>query len=561
MTAAADGPRLSVVVTTYEHAAYLGEALASVRRGQPPVHEVVVVDDGSTDRPDLVVASHPGVRLLRQDNRGLSAARNAGLRASTGEYVLFLDADDVLVPGGLQASLEAARAHPEAAIVYGAHVRTGPDGRTVTQTVYVPVDDDDAHGQFLRGNPVGMHASALLRRETVVDAGGFDETLPAAEDYDLYLRLVATHPVHSHSTVVAAYRIHGENMSADSALMLRSVLEVLARQRRRVRGDRARTEALRTGVGVWLSYYLRQSAGSVTRDASRWRRVLLLAAAQFPGAFLHWVLRRGLRAVRPRAITAARRAAVGVPLPVRAGIARARGHVPPVGAVHLGDLDRTSPIARDFGYARGGPVDRHYIEGFLHRSQDDIRGRVLEIGDDAYTRAFGASRVERRDVLHVHAGNPLATFVGDLAGDNELPSAAFDCVILTQTLQLVFDPAAAMRTVHRILKPGGVLLATVPGISNIDRDEWGPSWYWSFTTHSMRRLAAEAFPHGVVDVAGFGNVKAAITFLHGMSVLEVDKTDLDVVDPSYPVVITLRAVKAKGSLDRQSPSDRPVKPL
>src|SRR3954452_4001038 len=125
-------------------------------------------------------------------------------------------------------------------------------------------------------------------------------------------------------------------------------------------------------------------------------------------------------------------------------IARARGAPPPVGAVRLADLDRTSPISRTFGYDRDGPVDRYYIEGFLGRHRDDIRGRVLEIGDDAYTRAYGGTQVARRDVLHVHPGNPSATFVGDLAGGNDLPSDAFDCVILTQTLQLVYDVRAAL---------------------------------------------------------------------------------------------------------------------
>ena len=189
-------------------------------------------------------------------------------------------------------------------------------------------------------------------------------------------------------------------------------------------------------------------------------------------------------------------------------------------------------------------MDRYYIEQFLDEHRQDVRGRVLEIGDDAYTRRYGGDRVLQRDVLHVHADNPLATFVGDLAGDNDLPSDAFDCVILTQTLQLVFDVAAAMATLHRVLRPGGVVLATVPGISNIDPDEWGPTWYWSFTDHAVTRLARDAFPGGTVEVAVHGNVKAAVTFLHGMSLREVDRADLDRPDPSYPVIVTLRTVKA-----------------
>lgn len=550
-------PTVSVVVTTYQHAHYLADALGSVVSQPIAGLEIVVVDDGSTDRPEQVVARFPGVGFVRQDNRGLSAARNAGLAHCAGDYVVFLDADDLLVAGGLQAGLAVAAAYPRAALVYGAHVRTGPDGRTVTETVYVPAQPGDCYPQFLRGNPIGMHATALLRRTAVVAVGGFDESLPAGEDYDLYLRLAARHEICSHSTVVAAYRIHGNNMSADTGLMLRTVLRVLARQRPHVRHNRRLRRALHTGVRVWLRYYGgRQPPGHRPTGHHRWRmlRAGLLAAWLFPatvaGLFLRWLSRTSRRQARQ----VARRVAVTVTPPaLRRRIARVRGRQPAVGAVRLGDLDRTSPVSREFGYDRGGPVDRYYIDGFLARHRDDIRGRVLEVGDDAYTRAYGGSRVRRRDVLHVRPGNPSATFVGDLAGDNDLPADAFDCVILTQTLQLVYDVRAALATVYRVLRTGGVLLATVPGISNIDPGEWGSTWYWSFTAHAMTRLAGEAFGHGQVEVVTYGNVKAAVTFLHGLSVVEVDRADLDVTDPCYQVVVGLRAVKpalAHMALDR-----------
>src|SRR5678815_732023 len=117
---------------------------------------------------------------------------------------------------------------------------------------------------------------------------------------------------------------------------------------------------------------------------------------------------------------------------------------------------------------RGQPVDRHYIENFLGRNASDIRGPVPEAGDATYTRRFGGALVSRSDVLHVNNGNPDATIVADLAHGHAIPSGAFDCVILTQTLHLVYDVRAAAATLRRILAPHGTCLITVPGISQID---------------------------------------------------------------------------------------------
>jgi SAM-dependent methyltransferase len=150
-------------------------------------------------------------------------------------------------------------------------------------------------------------------------------------------------------------------------------------------------------------------------------------------------------------------------------------------ALYRRRLWRVHPIHRDFGFHAGTPVDRHYIEAFLGRNAADIRGRVLEVGDATYTRRFGGQFVSRSDVLHVRDGNPHATIVADLAHGDAIPSGAFDCVILTQTLHLVYDVRAAAATLRRILAPHGACLITVPGISQIDTGTWRDSWYWAFT--------------------------------------------------------------------------------
>jgi SAM-dependent methyltransferase len=219
------------------------------------------------------------------------------------------------------------------------------------------------------------------------------------------------------------------------------------------------------------------------------------------------------------------------------------GKGPGVGRVRFGHLRRLQPVSREFGFDRGRPVDRHYIEAFLAERAGDIHGRVLEVGDDTYTRRFGGSRVSRADVLNVEPV-PGATFVGDLAGASDLPTEAFDCVVLTQTLHLIYDVRAAAATIHRILRPGGQLLATAPGISQIARDQWGASWCRSFTTLSLRRLLVDAFPGGEVIVEAHGNVLAATAFLQGLAAEELTAEELAYRDPAYELLITARARKA-----------------
>jgi SAM-dependent methyltransferase len=214
-----------------------------------------------------------------------------------------------------------------------------------------------------------------------------------------------------------------------------------------------------------------------------------------------------------------------------------------VGKVRFGNLYRLRPLSYHFGYDRGQPIDRYYIEDFLQCSSPDIQGRVLEIGDRSYTLQFGGDRVTVSDILHVSRDNPQATIIGDLANADNIPSDSFDCVILTQTLHLIYDVRSAIQTVHRILKPGGTALVTFPGITPISSDQWQSTWYWAFTSLSARRLFSEVFPSQSVSVKAYGNVLTASSFLYGLAARELDANALDWHDPHYEVLITVRAVK------------------
>ena len=216
---------------------------------------------------------------------------------------------------------------------------------------------------------------------------------------------------------------------------------------------------------------------------------------------------------------------------------------PPAGRVNFGDLRRLTPVSGEFGYDRGHPIDRYYIERFLAHQAEHIRGRVLEVGDDSYTRKYGGNRVEVSDVLHIVEGNPQATIVADLTHAEHIPSDNFDCIIFTQTLHLVYELRAAIHTLHRILKPGGVLLATFPGIDPTPKGYEFGDWYWALTTGSARRLLEETFPAANLGIEAHGNVLVAISFLHGLAAEELSQKELDYHDPNYEVLITLRAVK------------------
>jgi SAM-dependent methyltransferase len=208
-----------------------------------------------------------------------------------------------------------------------------------------------------------------------------------------------------------------------------------------------------------------------------------------------------------------------------------------------GDLRRLQPVSREFGYDRGLPIDRYYIERFLETHRRDITGRTLEIGDDEYTRRFGGDRTTRRDVLHVHGRNPRATIVGDLANAPQIADGTFDCIVVTQTLHLIYDVDLAVATLHRILRPGGVVLATFPGISQLSGDEWSRTWSWGFDSRQARQLFASHFGDHSVSVEAHGNSLAAAAFLQGLATTDLVPAQLDSDQTGCELLVAVRAAR------------------
>jgi glycosyltransferase involved in cell wall biosynthesis len=245
---------VSLIIPCYNQAYYLSEAIESALAQSYPYFEIIVVDDGSLDNTAEVAARYPGVCCIRQDNQGLAAARNTGLRESRGEYLVFLDADDRLLPGALEAGLHCLIAHPECAFVSGHYRYIKEDGSFLIEHPQEKIEGDH-YRAFLRGNYVGMHATVIYRRAALEQVGGFNTSLPACEDYDLYLRLAKQFPISRHHEVVAEYRQHGSNMSSNAELMLKTALAVLRSQRRYAGANKHYRQAYKVGLSFWRGYY------------------------------------------------------------------------------------------------------------------------------------------------------------------------------------------------------------------------------------------------------------------------------------------------------------------
>ena len=214
--------------------------------------------------------------------------------------------------------------------------------------------------------------------------------------------------------------------------------------------------------------------------------------------------------------------------------------------VFWGNLRSVSPFSTIFGYDRGTQsVARYYIDNFISDSSSDIHGSVLEIGDDTYTTRCG-NLVDFSDVLHVQEGNSKATIVADLTCADKIPDNSYDCIIMPQTIQFIYDFRLALKHTYRILKPGGVLLVTLSGISqisNYDMERWGE--YWRFTSLSATKLFEEFFPSENIQVETHGNLLSAVALLEGLASRELKKRELDFQDSNYEVTITVRAIKSK----------------
>jgi SAM-dependent methyltransferase len=209
--------------------------------------------------------------------------------------------------------------------------------------------------------------------------------------------------------------------------------------------------------------------------------------------------------------------------------------------IRFGNLGRVTPIDPNWGLSRGTPVDRYFIEGFMHRHGDLITGRVLEVQNDGYARGYGIG-VTHVEVVDIDASNPAATIVADLGVANSLPPAAFDCAVIVQTLQFVGDLDVAFANLWQSLAPGGVLIVTMPTVSKLEVS-LAHVEAWRVTPHGMDILMRRNCPGADVRIEGFGNVLVSTSFLQGLAATDLSKDELEHFDPIYPTGVCALAIK------------------
>jgi glycosyltransferase involved in cell wall biosynthesis len=534
-------PLISIVIPCYNQGRYLEKAIKSVLSQTYKHHEIIVVDDGSTDHTKSVTEKFPEVIYVYQDNQGLSAARNIGIDHSKGEFLVFLDADDWLLPNALEINLSCIIQKPELAFVYGTYTRFFEDENRFEEENKPIIEDQYLY--LLASNYIGMIATVLFQR-WVFDEFRYDIALKTCEDYDLYLKITRLYPAGQHANMVSVYRIHGKSLSRNSLIMLENVFIVLERQKNLVRTKKEKYY-YKKGLKFWkfyagaiysnLAFQIANNHPINKSDVIAFKkyhrhyyyRVIAQKGVHFLKGLLLDILKMNFYRMLPDFI-----------------IQRIeKSSVPKLKKVHMGDLNRMTPFSKEFGYDRGGPLDRYYIENFLEYNKLYIKGRVLEIGDNIYTIRFGGMQVKRSEILHVDEKNKEATYIGDLADAPILPDNTFDCIILTQTLHLIYEYQKALETCYRILKPGGVLLLTVPGLSRIDQDDWKDIWFWTFTQNSITKMLSKIFPQKNITIQTHGNLLVVTAFLYGMGRPELKKEQMDETDQHYPVIITATAIK------------------
>ena len=503
MTSAAD-----VIVEADRGGRSLLRTADSLRRQRLAASATAIVKSFSVPAPPLLtsVASRLNAIVL-EGSAYPGLALNAAVQSGTGAYFIVVPAGLVLHEAFVERCELAFRDESLAAIAPAVTIRTGDGaGRVVWQP-------DVQSAAAILSTTRGVPPAFAVRRSAWNRVAGFDETLAGLVEYDFWLRLVFSgQRVHVFREPLIDHEFDAERQdSASDDVRLVQLRDVLDRNR-----------------------------SILERDM---KEILINREVRF-----------GQLRETHRKLIATRDEQLAELDGIRAETSHLRAYLEHhhLNAFDWGDLRRTNPVSRDWGYDRGAPVDRRYIEDFLCAHSSDVRGVVLEVQEDDLTSACGGRRVTRHDVLDIDASNQRATILADLRHAPELAAETFDCIILTQTLHVVDDVGAALAECYRILKPGGVLLATFPAASRVCLEYGENGDFWRMTPAGTRVAVESAFAPADISYSAFGNVLTNVAFLQGLSASELTDAEFDEYDPYFPALTGVRAKKRRG-LPRSGP--------
>jgi glycosyltransferase involved in cell wall biosynthesis len=532
-------PLVSVVVIFKDAERFLSEAIDSVLNQTHMPHEILLVDDGSVDGSrriaEKLANDHPVIKILEHQggtNRGMGASRLVGIHAASSVLIAFLDADDRWDPTHLAMYVEAWSNCDGVAMVVGRAVEWFSWGSEVHNDLVTPLpfapgiiaDPPDLLTTILnRGAFATPICSVLVEKSALLRGDGISAQFEGMYEDQVLLAAVQ---INCKAVFVRAatayYRKHSASASAlaEADGTYHSSLPNESRFR----------------YLEWLGEFLDSSNVRSRRDLID---ALEMAKSGLEGGQMNET--KNVSAIRLIAHWSDRVA--GGRLSTFQRSIRRKLRIRSL----LLSTQSEEPISRDFGFDLGTPIDRVYIERFLQECALDIQGDVLEVGSNEYTVRYGGSRVNRSFILRGNLGTSAAIegtpIEGDLEDELCLGEALYDCLIVTQTLHLIWNSRNAMNSMYRALRPGGMLLLTVPGISPISRDRWSEQWFCSYTARGLIKLGLEAFEPDAIEVRSWGNAAAATGFLQGLPAEELEKRFLDPVDEQYPVLISLRGWK------------------
>ena len=491
------------VVSVGAGADSLQDTVGSLQRQDgAPIDVVIVTTPELHERRRAVegIASACDARVVVAPGDAPGVCKNAGIRVSTGSLVILIDEGDVLDPafvGTMSRSLESQTAAGMAT----SWVREERPN-TPARLLLPPAFDLPS----LLRRPPASHAPYVLRRAVWEAIGAFDETLLALDVYDFLVRAVQA----------------GVLVEAIGQPLVRRLMRPESAYRRGL--DPERYVSAFTAIREKFRPSFEADPAAALYERERELAALVLDHS---------------RLVQQRD----RMAAEHLELEARLGTLREELDRGGRTGIDFGDLRRVDPVSRDWGYDRGKPIDRFYIERFLETNAADVQGVVLEVQEPDFTRHYGGERVTRSEVIDFNPSNPRATIVADFRNAPEIASDTFDCIILTQTLHVIDDMIAVVRECFRILKPGGVLLVTLPCASRVCLEYGKDGDFWRMTEAGARALFTRVFPRQSVEARSFGNVLVNAAFMYGLACHEVDEREFDAFDPYNPLLVGVRAVK------------------